>query len=62
MKILKIIGVVFIIYFIRRFILLYKTMKKNQEAQIEKEKFEQAQNTKNRTSEKVVDADFKVVD
>lgn len=61
MKILKIIGIVFIIYFVRRFILLYKAMKKIQQAQADKERFEQAQNTK-KDPENVVDADFKVVD
>jgi hypothetical protein len=61
MKILKIIGIVFIIYFVRRFILLYKAMKKIQQTQAEKEQFEKTQNTKS-SADKVVEADFKVVD
>ena len=60
MKILKIIGIVFIIYFVRRFILLYKAMSKIQQAQTEKDTFEQ-RNTK-RDTDNVVNADFKVVD
>jgi len=57
MKLLKIISVVFIIYFVRRFIQLYRAMKKIQEAQANMPR--QPQNSpKNST----INADFKVVD
>lgn len=66
MKILKIIGFIFLIYFVRRFIHMYRVMKRIHE--------EQMQNTKNQNNSepretsrtpknvKIVDADFKVLD
>ncbi len=57
MKLLKIISVVFIIYFVRRFIQLYRAMKKIQEAQANMPR--QPQNSPKGPT---INADFKVVD
>jgi hypothetical protein len=57
MKLLKIISVVFIIYFVRRFIQLYRAMKKIQEAQANMPR--QPQSTPKGST---INADFKVVD
>ncbi len=56
MKLLKIISVVFLIYLIRRFIQLYRTMKKIQEAQANGQTYQK------KSPDSVVNADFKVVD
>lgn len=61
MKLLKIISVVFIIYFIRRFIQLYRTMKKIQEEQAKGQTYNNK--TAGTASERnTINADFKVVD
>ena len=59
MRLLKIIAVFFIFYFVRRFIQLYKSMKKIQEAQARND---QGQANSHRNSDNVINADFKVVD
>jgi len=61
MKILKIISIFFVIYFIRRFIQLYRTMKKIQEAQAAGQTFNQTQ-THAAPKGEIINADFKVVD
>lgn len=68
MRLLKIIAVIFLIYFIRRFIQMYKVMKRVQEEQqmLRRRQQEQQQYTANQTSpkkhENVINADFKVID
>lgn len=63
MRLLKIIIVVFLIYFIRRFIQMYKTMKSIQDQQMRQNNQPPQQEPpaagKNKT---VVDADFKILD
>jgi hypothetical protein len=60
MKILKIISIFFIIYFIRRFIQLYRAMKKIQEAQAKGQTY--TKSAPNTAPENIINADFKVVD
>ena len=61
MKILKIIAIFFVIYFIRRFIQLYRAMKKIQEAQAAGQTFHK--NPSQASPEgNIINADFKVVD
>ena len=68
MKILKVIGVFILIYFIRRFIEMYRMMKQMQETQLRTAQNEHNHNhahyqtnAQNKQST-VVEADFKVVD
>ena len=60
MKLIKIIIFFFILYFVRRFIQLYRAMKKIQESQAEGKTY--TEYTQEKTKSKVVDADFKIVD
>lgn len=64
MRLLKIICVVFLIYFIRRFIQMYKVMKRIQEEQanLRNQTQETYQNPPRQTQGEVINADFKVVD
>lgn len=65
MKLLKIILVVFLIYFIRRFIQMYKVVKALQENQAQNQKPtspEDNQGEPQKKNDKVVEADFKVMD
>lgn len=58
MRLLKIICVVFLIYFIRRFIQMYKVMKRIQEEQANLRN----QHAPKQAPSEVINADFKVVD
>lgn len=60
MKLLKIISILFLIYFIRRFMQMYRVMKEIQQAQ----KNAQAQNHQRNSppKEEAINADFKVMD
>ena len=60
MKLIKIISFFFIIYFVRRFIQLYKAMKKIQNAQAEGKSYKEY--TSEAPKGTVINADFKVVD
>ncbi len=60
MKLIKIIFFFFIIYFVRRFIQLYRAMKKIQDSQAQGKTYNEY-NAETKKS-KVVDADFKIVD
>jgi hypothetical protein len=67
MKLLKIILIIFLIYFIRRFIQMYRVMKQFQAEQVANQKREaeagmhsQAQPKKN--DDDAINADFKVMD
>ena len=60
MKLIKIIFFFFIIYFVRRFIQLYRAMKKIRESQEQGKTYNEYNAEK--TKSKVVDADFKIVD
>ena len=60
MKLIKIIIFFFIIYFVRRFIQLYRAMKKIQDSQAQGKTYNEFSAEK--TKSKVVDADFKIVD
>jgi Flp pilus assembly protein TadG len=64
MRLLKIIAVFFIIYFIRRFFQMYRAMKQIQEQAAQNAAKEQQQATSNPVppNDKVVDAEFKVMD
>jgi uncharacterized membrane protein len=68
MRLLKIIFVIFLIYFIRRFIQMYKVMKRVQAEQelIRRRQYEQQQYQANQTPPKkhdnVINADFKILD
>lgn len=64
MRLLKIIFVFFLIYFIRRFMQMYKAMKAIQEAQMKANEEQVRRNpvTKPVQAENVINADFKVVD
>ncbi len=64
MRLLKILLVIFLIYFIRRFIQMYRVMKTIRENQEQKDATEAAQPEKafERKKDSVIDADFKVVD
>ncbi|WP_408096465.1 hypothetical protein ACJVC5_15605 [Peredibacter sp. HCB2-198] len=64
MRLLKIIFVFFLIYFIRRFIQMYRTMKQIQDAQLKAhEDLLRRQKTAEQTQAgNVINADFKVVD
>jgi predicted secreted protein len=61
MKILKVIAIFFVIYFIRRFIQLYRAMKKIQEAQANGQTFHK-QSPQTTPEGNIINADFKVVD
>jgi hypothetical protein len=61
MKLLKIISIFFIIYFIRRFIQLYRTMKKIQEEQAKGQTYH-TKTTSAASERNTINADFKVVD
>jgi hypothetical protein len=60
MKLIKIIIFFFIIYFVRRFIQLYRAMKKIQASQAQGKTYNEYNAEKKK--EKVVEADFKIVD
>ena len=60
MKLIKIISFFFIIYFVRRFIQLYRAMKKIQQAQAQGKTYHE--HTSQNSKGNVVEADFKVVD
>lgn len=64
MRLLKIIFVFFLIYFIRRFMQMYKNMQRIQEAQLKAhEDLLRRQKTAEQTQAgNVINADFKVVD
>lgn len=63
MRLLKIIIVIFAIYFIRRFFQMYKVMKQIQEEQLKKSEQYQKQNqTAPHETQNVVNADFKIID
>lgn len=69
MRLLKIIFVIFLIYFIRRFIQMYRVMKKIQEEQATlRQKQAQNQQYQNppgqqpRQQENVINAEYKVLD
>jgi Na+/H+ antiporter NhaC len=62
MKLLKIIIVFFLIYFIRRFIQMYKAVKTLQEQQQANAEQNNANATKTDGKDKVVEADFKVME
>ncbi len=57
MKLLKLITIIFVVYFVRRFIQLYKAMKTIQEKQQQQAS---AQSHKNNNDD-VIEADFKIV-
>ena len=64
MKLLKILLVIFAIYFIRRFIQVYKVMsqqKKYMDDVIRKQQAEASQQQPPQSNGKVVEADFKVI-
>lgn len=61
MKLLKLICFLFLIYFIRRFIQMYKVVKRLQEQQAQGPQYQQQQTPKSQTGS-VVEADYKVVD
>ena len=64
MKLLKILLVIFAIYFIRRFIQVYKVMsqqKKYMDDVIRKQQAEASQQQTSQSNGKVVEADFKVI-
>lgn len=58
MRILKILGVIFLIYFIKRFVEMYRVMKRIQEQQDAKK----PQNGPPQKDKNVIDADYKVMD
>lgn len=60
MKLLKILLFIFAIYFIRRFIQLYRVMKKIQEEQLRQQREESQAKAQSRSGE-VVDAEYKVI-
>jgi len=64
MKLLKLIIAIFVIYFIRRFIQMYRAMKKIQEEQILKsqEDQSQAQSQSNEKNKTVINAEYTVID
>lgn len=64
MRLLKILLVIFLIYFIRRFIQMYRVMKTIRENQEQKDMDQAARPEKEYEGKKdsVIDADFKVVD
>ncbi len=62
MRLLKIILVIFAIYFIRRFIQMYNVMKKIQEEQRNQAAARGPETGAKKQEKTVVDADFKVVD
>lgn len=63
MRLLKIILVFIAIYFIRRFIQMYRVMKAIQEKQMaEAAEAQKQQHNNHSQTTKVVDADFKVID
>jgi hypothetical protein len=63
MKLLKIVSVIFAIYFFRRFMQMYRAMEQIQRerAQTQNQNPPQA-NSEPRRKENVIEADFKVVD
>ncbi len=61
MKLLKIIAFLFLLYLIRRFYQLYRAMKKIQEEQALRAASEQMK-SEGAPANKVVDAEYKVVD
>lgn len=64
MRLLKILLVIFLIYFIRRFIQMYRVMKTIRENQEQKDASQAPQPEKTYEGKKdsIIDADFKVVD
>lgn len=62
MKLLKIILFIFAIYFIRRFIQMYRVMKSIQEKQAQEAADALRQQQKPQAGNTVVDVDFKVID
>lgn len=65
MKIFKILAIIFLIYFIRRFIQMYRVMKALQENQNKGPQNPSEENPhmhKNTNDKDVVDADYKVID
>lgn len=64
MKLLKIIGIIFLIYFIRRFFQMYKVMARIQKEQEElrRNQSQSQSKTSSAKDEGVIEADFKVVD
>lgn len=63
MKLLKIIAVIFLVYFIRRFFQMYKVVKTLHQNQNDRQDPPGPEaNTRTDDPSKVVDADFKVID
>ena len=65
MKLLKIIGIFFLIYFIRRFMQMYKVMariQKEQENLRRQQSSHQTPQTRPEKNSDVIEADFKIVD
>lgn len=63
MKLLKLITIIFAVYFIRRFIQLYKAMKtlhEQQQASAQSQNHQQGAH-KNKQNNDIIEADFKVV-
>ena len=58
MKLLKIIGVIFLIYFIRRFIQMYRVMKSVQEQQMKN----QSPPRPSQKDQNVINAEYKVME
>lgn len=61
MRLVKIILVFVAIYFIRRFIQMYRMMKRIQEQQMEQAKYQQQQYKRSENTG-AINADFKVID
>lgn len=63
MRILKILSVFFLIYFIKRFMEMYRVMKNIQDQQLAQKRNDHAQPQRpQQNTKKVIDADFKVMD
>jgi hypothetical protein len=63
MRLLKIILVFFLIYFIRRFIQMYRVMKSIQEQQLaQAARAQEQQHQPSPKNDTIINADFKVVD
>jgi flagellar basal body-associated protein FliL len=61
MKLLKIILIIFLIYFVRRFFQMYRVMKQVQAEQVANKKRE-AEAEPNKKDDDAINADFKVMD
>lgn len=59
MRLLKIVGVIFLIYFIRRFFQMYKAMKIIQDEQL---RDTMKKNAKTTPENSAIDADYRVID